>query len=267
MTASIENKLKSLANDYYISKDSNEKTKIETSLANIKTKLKKEFGDDLIKTVEFGSYVRKTNLPRSYDDKSDIDLMVVFNHDDIDVTPKTYRKYLHNFAEKYYSDSISYKSLPTVVLELNFLKYDLVPAYQAEEGFLYTTLETYIPESDTEWMKTDPHGFTKKLDEVNANFDYNVKRIIRLLKAWNAKSSYPIESYGLEKEIAGFNFSGETLESGFFYAIDKLSTSRDSNSAEEKIESLQYNAEKVKDALDDNDATAALKWLGRILPI
>ncbi|MFM2223801.1 MAG: hypothetical protein RJA07_3 [Bacteroidota bacterium] len=265
MAATIENKLKSLANDYYISKDSNEKIKIENSLTNIKSKLKKEFKEDIVDIEVFGSYVRKTNLPRHYDEKSDIDLMVIFNHNNINVNPSTYRKHLHDFVQKYYGNSISYKSQPAVVLELDFIKYDMVPAYK-EESWLFST-NTYIPQSNTDWMKTSPHEFSKELDEINEKYEFNVKRIIRLLKAWNAKCGYPIESFELEKEIADFNFSNETLESGFLYAIDELSSSRYSNSAEEKIESLQYNAEKVKDALDDNDATAALKWLGRILPI
>jgi predicted nucleotidyltransferase len=265
--ASIEKTLKSLANDYYISKDSTEKTKITASLNNIKAKLKQEFGNDIIVIVEFGSFVRKTNLPRLYDEKSDIDLMIVFNHDRLKWNPSTYRKHLLKFTDTYFPNSISYKSSPTVVLELNHIKYDLVPAHQRDEGWFTTSMVMYIPESDTEWMETDPHGFSKKLDSVNENYDYNVKRIIRLLKAWNAKVGYPLESYSLEKEIAKMNFSGDNIEEGFFYAIENLSTYRDSSSEERKIKALQDNAEKVQDALEDDNIKTAMRWLGHILPL
>lgn len=264
--ASIEKDLKTLANDYYISKDSTEKTKIENSLRNIKTKLKQDFGDDIISIVEFGSYVRKTNLPRAFDEKSDIDLMIVFNHKRLKWNPSTYRKHLLAFTDKYFSNSISYKSAPTVVLELNHIKYDLVPAFQRDEGFFTTSMVMYIPETDTDWMETDPHGFSVDLDQVNKDYDYNVKRIIRLLKAWNAKVGYPAESYELEKEIADMDFSEDNLEDGFFYAIDKLSKRGYSTSATRKIEALKSNAEKILDALHDEDVKLAKRWLSHILP-
>ncbi len=265
--ASIEKDLKKFANEFYISKDSTEKTKIEISLKNIKAKLKQDFSTDIIAIEEFGSYVRKTNLPRVYDEKSDIDLMIVFNHKRLKWNPSTYRKHLLDFTDKYFPNSISYKSAPTVVLELNHIKYDLVPAFQRDEGFFTTSMVMYIPETDTSWMETDPHRFSKKLDKVNEGYDYNVKRIIRLLKAWNVKAGYPLQSYSLEREIANMSFSGDNIESGFFYAIDQLSTNRYSNSAVKKIEALQSNAEKVEDALDNDDIRSAMRWLGHILPL
>ncbi len=265
--ASIEKDLKNLANEYYISKDSAEKVKIERSLTNIKSQLKKEFSNDIVAIEEFGSYVRKTNLPRAYDEKSDIDLMIVFNHKRLKWNPSTYRKHLLDFTDRYFPNSISYKSAPTVVLELNHIKYDLVPAFQRDEGFFTTSMVMYIPETDTTWMETDPHNFSKKLDKVNEGYDYNVKRIIRLLKAWNVKVGYPLESYSLEREIANMSFSGDNIESGFFHAIDQLSTSWKSNTASRKIEALQSNAEKVEDALDGDDIRSAMRWLGHILPL
>lgn len=265
--ASIEKTLKDLANDFYISKNSTEKAKIEASLKNIKLKLKQEFGSDIIDIVEFGSYVRKTNLPRQFDEKSDIDLMIVFNHKRLQWNPATYRKHLLSFTDTYFPNSRSYKSAPTVVLELNYIKYDLVPAFQRDEGWFTRDMVMYIPETDTEWMETDPHGFSEDLEEVNKDYDYNVKRIIRLLKAWNSKVGYPIESYELEKEVADMNFSRDNLEEGFFYAIDKLSSYRDSIGAERKINALKDSAEKVEAALDDDDHRAAMRWLNHILPL
>lgn len=263
----IEEDLKQYAQDFYISKNSPEKPKIEASLKNIKNKLEMEFGDRILAVEVFGSYKRKTILPRNYDSRSDIDLLIVFDHENINVNPSTYRKHLLEFAEEHYPNSISYKSQPSVVLELNHINYDLVPTFTQEEGFFNITDEVYIPLSDTEWQHTDIDGFSEELDKRNEEYNYIVKRIIRLLKAWNAKVGYPFESYDLEQQIADMDFTDDDIESGFFYAIENLSADDYSDYTAGKLESLQTNAEKVLEALEDEDIDAAMRWLGRILPI
>lgn len=196
----IEKELLQYAQMFYISKNSSEKPKIDASLGNIKDKLEQEFGDRILAVEVFGSFKRKTILPREYDSRSDIDLLVVFDHENIDYNPSTYRKHLHEFAENHYPNSISYKSQPAVVIELNHINYDLVPGYTEEEGFFDITDEVYIPLSDTEWQHTDIHGFSEKLEEKNEEHDYIVKRIIRLLKAWNAKVGHPIHRTNLSRK-------------------------------------------------------------------
>lgn len=263
----IEQDLLDFAQDFYISKNGSEKPKIDTSLNSIKKKLKLEFGDRILSIEVFGSFKRKTILPRFYDRKSDIDLLIVFDHENINVNPSTYRKHLHDFAAEYYPNSVSYKSKPSIVIELNHINYDLVPAYVREEGFFFPTDEVYIPKNDTEWMHTDIHGFSEKLEKKNERYQFNVKRIIRLLKAWNAKVNYPISSYYLEQLIADMNFSGDTIESGFFYAIDKLPNNWNSEKTEDKITALKENAEYLEDALENNNRREVSKYLKRILPI
>ena len=267
MALSINYRLQQLANDYYISSSSPENTKILSSVTNLKTKLRSHFGNDIKVTEEFGSYKRDTILPRFYDENSDVDLMIIFNHSVNNVNPSTYRKRLHEFADKYYPSSEAYKSKPTVVLQLNHIKYDLVPAYQEFSSWSGTT--TYIPESDTAWMTTDPHGFNKELSEKNKNNNSNIKPVIRLLKAWNAKVGYPIESYSLEKEIVSQTYWGaNTLEEYFFSAIDGLSIYANGRFLRRpKLEALKDNASRVKSALQSNNLTGALLWLGHILPL
>lgn len=263
----IEKDLQQFAQDFYISKNGSEKPRIETSLKNIKNKLKQEFEDRIISIEIFGSYKRKTILPRTYDPKSDIDLLIVFDHKNINVNPSTYRKHLHEFAERYYPNSISYKSKPSVVIELYHINYDLVPAFTRREGLFFVTEEAYIPKNDTEWRHTDIKAFSEKLESKNEKYNYNVKRIIRLLKAWNAKVNYPITSYMLEQEIAYMDFTRDTIESGFFYAINKLPSSWSNNKTEEKVKALKENAILLRKALESNKEKEATKYLKRILPI
>lgn len=268
MADSINTKLGQLAQVFYISHGTPEQKKIDASVDAIKRKLRNYFGPDITEIIEFGSYKRDTILPRKYDDNSDVDLMVVFNHASLNVQPGTYRNYLINFADDQYSRSEYYKSTPTVVLELSHIKYDLVPTYVQTSQFL-NAKTIYIPKSEADWMVTDPYGFNKVLDAANSRHNWNIKRVIRLLKAWNAKVGYPISSFDLEKEVAGMSFFFcRTLEDYFFYAIDRLSSHRSGNvTASQKIQSLKENAKRVKTALQLENTISAYLWLAHILPL
>ena len=269
MAASINYKLGQLANEYYISYGTSEQKKIDASVATLKTRLKLHFGSNIVNVVEFGSYKRDTILPRKYDEHSDVDLMIFFNHSSLQVSPGAYRNYLMKFAEERYSRSDVKKSSPTVVLELDHIKYDLVPAY--EEASIWSSNKIiYIPESDSSWMTTDPHGFSAELTRLNTANGSNIKKVIRLLKAWNAKVDFPIASYTLEQEIARMNYWGcTTLEDYFFRAIENLNAYRNGNifNQHPKIVTLKENAKKVKSYLQADNMTAATTWLSHILPI
>ena len=179
---SINGKLLQLANQYYISYGSPEQKKIDASVETLKQRLRYHFGSNILNLIEFGSYKRDTILPRNYDEHSDVDLMIFFNHASLQVTPGTYRNYLVKFAEERYSRSNVYKSSPTVVLELDHIKYDLVPAY--EEIYTWNFNKTvYIPKTDSSWMTTDPNGFNSELTRANTAYGSNIKKVIRLLKA------------------------------------------------------------------------------------
>lgn len=268
MAVSINTKLGQLAQDYYISHGTTEQKKIDSSVESIKKKLKTHFSSDIINIIEFGSYKRDTILPRKFDEHSDVDLMVVFNHASLNVQPGTYRNYLIRFAELYYSRSEVYKSSPTVVLELDHIKYDLVPTHIVTHSWLNANT-IYIPENDSKWMTTDPHGFNDQLNAANNRHNWNIKRVIRLLKAWNAKVGYPISSFELEKEIAGMAYVFcNSLENYFFYAIEWLSTWRPGNAtAAQKIQALKDNAQRVKVNLQSDNMLNANLWLGHILPV
>ncbi len=60
------------------------------------------------------------------DAHSDIDYMVVFEKGGYN--PQTYLDGLRRFVEQRYQNSEIYQSSPTVVLELNHIRFDLVPA-------------------------------------------------------------------------------------------------------------------------------------------
>lgn len=199
---------------------SNEKGGITTSINSIKDKLTSYFGEEVIDKVVFGSYTRETILPRKADENSDIDLMVIFKNLN-SYKPQSFLNRLKIFAESKYSRSEVHQSSPTIVLELNHIKFELVPAY-TEYGCLY------IPKNSSEWMYTNPNSFNEKLIECNKNNSYKIKPIVRLLKHWNIKqNSRQLSSYQLEDKIANeMNYSYLACTSYTDYLKDALSKLR-----------------------------------------
>lgn len=267
MASSIDTYLRNLSYSFYLKKDSSEIARINTSKYNLLANLDKELGVLIKRRFVFGSYDRDTILPRSVDSKSDIDIMVVFNHTQYERTPETYRGWLKNFGDKYYKDrygSEVVRSFPTVTIRLGNIHYDLVPAKE-ESTYLWTST-LYIPGAYG-WQSTDPSDVKTKLTEANTKYNQVVRPIIRLIKAWNCTNGYPYDSYKLELFVTGLNFYGDNVERGFFYAVGQLSTEwNDSQTKKDKVTSLKYNIGKVKECLDNYDVDGAKRWLHRILP-
>lgn len=189
---SVNSYLRDLASDLVLS--SSEKDSITTSIDTIKRRLGDYFSDVTEKKL-FGSYVRGTILPRKADNNSDIDLMVVFSNPN-GYKPQTFLNKLKEFAECYYSKSEIYQSSPTIVLELNHIKFELTPAYVSYG--LY-----YIPNGPSKWMYTDPDGFSSTLTQCNGNNGYRIKPVVRLIKHWNIQKNYRnMASFKLEEKIA-----------------------------------------------------------------
>ena len=160
-------------------------------------------------------------MPRHFDENSDIDVLVIFNTSITEYTTETYRNQLRRFADHRYPSSRVVKDFPSIVLELQKIKFDLVPCIY-HTGIWSSYYQ--IPDKDGEWIETDPKGFNKKLTEANKQYDGIVKPLIRLFKRWNAFNNYVYDSFKLEQIIADMNFSGDSHESGFFYIIDELPT-------------------------------------------
>lgn len=171
-----------------------EKGGVTTSIDTLASRLNGHF-NNVTEDFVFGSYTRRTILPRSADEQSDVDYMIVFS-DGKQYTPQTCLNRLKNFSERYYQTSEIHQSSPTMVLELNHIKFELVPAY-AEYG-LY-----YIPDGRGGWMHTSPNDFNKKLTTANNNNSYKVKPVVRLIKYWNiAKNDRDLASFEMEQKIA-----------------------------------------------------------------
>lgn len=200
-----------------------EKLLIQRSISMLETRLKTHFGTQLKSSFIFGSYSRGTILPRSMDAQSDVDYMVIFS--DGDFQPQTYLDRLRRFAERYYGRSEIAQSHPTVALELNHIRFELVPAIQNWWGSTQIPAKTSSYQS---WQETDPKGFNEQITSANRANGNLIKPLCRLVKYWNATARYPFESYGLEQHVAsqGYGFLGllssRQLGDYFFQAVDSL---------------------------------------------
>jgi hypothetical protein len=198
---------------------STEQSSITTSISTLQTRIGLHFASGVIKQhFRFGSSTRGTILPRSMDEHSDIDYMIVFSENN--ATPQTYLNRLKTFVEKYYSSSEIRQSCPTIVLELNHIRFDLVPATTTWLG------ELQIPNGSGGWMTTNPNEFNSALEAKNKEHKSLIKPSIRLFKYWNATAGFPFQSFEMEKWVCGLSFWFLSNQKDYFLTIiESLNTS------------------------------------------
>lgn len=203
-----------------------EKLSIQRSIANLELRLKNHFGAQRADSLIFGSYSRGTILPRYMDENSDVDYMVVFS--DSGLRPQAYLDRLRRFAELNYQRSDIKQSNPTIVLSLNHIRFELVPATKS-----WGSIQIPARASDySDWINTDPTDFNDTLVKANQANGNQIKPLVRLMKYWNACSGYPFESYLLEQKVAkgsyGIGFLGlqtsRRLDDYFFQFAESLNS-------------------------------------------
>lgn len=200
-----------------------EKASVQRSITALQSRLTNHFGNQIGQHFVFGSYSRGTILPRSMDPQSDVDYMVVFA--DTGLQPQSYLDRLRRFAEVQYARSEVAQSHPTVVLELNHIRFELVPAVQN----WFSGLQIPAKGSGYQnWQDTDPNGFNQTLSGANQANGNLIKPLVRVMKYWNATARYPFESYALEQHVAGQGYGllgllgSRQLADYFFQAVESL---------------------------------------------
>ncbi len=255
---SVLSYFQALASSAVLSAD--ETSSIAKSIAALSSRLDSHFGASIKRHVRFGSSVRGTILPRSMDEHSDIDYMIVFASND--ATPQTYLNRLKAFADKYYSTSEFKQSSPTIILELNHIKFDLVPATET----IWSTLQ--IPNGSGGWRETDPTGFSAKLEDANKRHNSLLKPSIRLMKYWNARRGYVFDSYSLEKWMADHSYWGcSSIRDYLFHAFDQLTSgSSNTQGGKDSIDRAKSIISAVKDYERRQLATDAEREARKLLP-
>jgi len=236
-----------------------EEDSIKTSISTLQNRLNSYFGNEVSEHFRFGSSTRGTILPRSMDEHSDIDYMVVFK--DGGYTPQTYLDRLKRFVEYYYSTSEIKQSSPTIVLQLNHIKFDIVPALK---GF-WTGYQ--IPNGTSAWQDTNPNDFNSTLTSKNNSELYLIKPTIRLAKFWNAQAGYVFDSFSFEKWIVNQTYWLATNQKDYLFAVfDKLSATETTQWRNDRITRAKQIIANVRQFEADNMPYSAEAEIKKLIP-
>ncbi|HEY8892390.1 MAG TPA: nucleotidyltransferase domain-containing protein [Clostridium sp.] len=262
---SVNSYLEKLSSDLVL--DTSEKNSISTSIETLEGRLSRHFGDDIKEKFCFGSYTRGTILPRKGDKQSDIDYMIVFNNDN-QFKPQTFLDKLRAFAVKCYSTSEIHQSYPTIILRLNHINFELVPAYDA--AYYGNNYKIPAPNNEYEkWTSTDPNGFNIKLTDTNISNNSKIKPMIRLIKYWNTRNNHVYSSYSLEKHLINSNYSylSTSLKDYFYDSVEGLVTwDLSSQTSIDKVNKLKEKINEIKQLENDNCPFTAETKIEELLP-
>ena len=257
---SINSYLEDYASNLVLSTD--EKNSINTSISTLESRLESYFSYEIEEKFKFGSYTRGTILPRKVDENSDVDYMIVFDNYN-NYKPQTFLDKLKRFAETKYSTSEIHQSYPTIVLELNHIKFELVPAYKQYGVY-------YIPNGDN-WISTYPNEFNDDLVDSNIKNNYKIKPIVRLMKYWNVNSNHrDLTSYEIEKRIASeMKYSFIFFKSYLEYtknAFNTLKTMSSNYFVRTRIDNALNIIDSAVKYEEDGMPNTALKEIKKIFP-
>jgi len=258
----VNTNLVNLASDLVLS--STEKASITTSIDTLSLRLDSYFGDGIKDHFQFGSNSRGTILPRKADGNSDIDYMVVFNTSDGQKKPQTYLDRLKKFAENKYSTSEIFQSSPTIVLSLNHIRFELVPAIN-----IYGYQIPSPASSWSEWISTDPSATNQMIIDKNSTENHQIKPLVRLVKYWNAKQGHPFASFDLEQYIVQkYYWSCVSLKDYFYAFWEGFSCTYDTaQHIKDKVERAKKYAATAKQHEADNMPLSAELEIKKIVPI
>lgn len=218
-----------------------EEASIRKSIDSLRTRLNFHFrGTDRVRFILFGSFRRRTILPRAMDDQSDVDCMIVFP--DTGHRPQAYLDRLRRFVEARYQTSEIYQSNPTIVLELNHIRFELVPAVPG-----FGRDDFFIPEGPDRWQPTEPLAFQLLLSRRDSEANSQLRPAIRLAKYWNALNRRIYPPFKLEGWIVATQFYDcRNLRDYFFQIIDNLPTRHDTLWQTERVERAKRIVETVR---------------------
>ncbi len=214
--------------------------RIEISISYLRSKLWSVFQDKLESVFVYGSYDRQTIIPVDAD--MDVDVMVLFKQNKW--KPDTYLKQISDFCIKHYSTSVVYRDRPSITIELDHIKFEIIPAYNSED-------QVKIPAKKGDeviWISTSPQDFKNAVLTKDKNNNKFILPSIRLYKYWNLLNNKPFLPYEIEKYIVEktyyFIFSTPSLEEYFLAIANDLQSIAKNDKQKESVKLLQ---EKIKD--------------------
>jgi len=233
--------------------DSNELDSIKTSIETLESRLLNWNNyKEVLEHSIFGSYAKGTILPRWADEKSDVDYMIVFDYYKHQYKSQTYLDWVRDFISLKYKTSEIHQDYPTMVLELNHIKFEISPGIKMW-GASLPYYQIPAPKSSiVEWINTNPFTEIERLTLKNGEEHYFIKRLARILKYINVKLGRPLKSYRIENYLITKVFWGDnTFADYFFHAIKDFPYWEAPSYLQDKIKRFISNANSIK---SDDDA-------------
>jgi len=201
--------------------ESNELDSIKTSIETLKSRLLNWSKYNEVSGHRiFGSFAKETILPRWADEKSDVDYMIVFDYFKYQYKAQTYLDWVKDFVTLKYKTSEIHQDYPTMVLNLNHIKFEISPGIKMW-GDSLPYYQIPAPKSLVlEWINTNPFVDIERLTQKNSEEYYYIKKLARVLKYINVKLGRPLKSYRIEEYLITKVFWGDkTFADYFFHAI------------------------------------------------
>jgi predicted nucleotidyltransferase len=193
---------------------SDKKKKIDISIEYFKEKIWGHFQDRLLEVVVFGSYSRDTIIPI---EDADVDIVAIYRTKEFQ--PETYLKQIKTFCEEIYPRSEIYQDHPTIVIDMEHIKFEVVPSYYISTG----VVKIPAPHSkELKWVNTNPKDLITKVANKDKNNKNLILPIIRILKYWNILNQRPFSSFQIERAIVDKLFNCTTLKDYFVSAISAI---------------------------------------------
>lgn len=241
-----------------------EKDAIAKSLDVFKSRMESYFfwneAVNLKEIKVFGSYARETDLPRAIDSGTDVDIMLVM--DDDGATPQTYLDRVRRAVEAKYSTSDIKQSSPTIVLQMNHIKFEITPAIQSYSQYK-------IKGQWGGWMYTNCLTDFVNLKTANINNYCKIKPVIRLVKYWNkTRNGRGFASYQIEKNIVDYYQSNRYQEYDTKrYLLTALQCLRSLPIYEFQRKTLESAISNVQEAINDEEQfpTSAMSELKKVI--
>ncbi|MCJ7449369.1 MAG: nucleotidyltransferase domain-containing protein [Bacteroidales bacterium] len=238
---------------------SDKKNKIDSSILSLTKTLWGHFQERLHEVIVFGSYSRGTFI--SQDKNSDIDILVVFKKKEL--KPDTYLKQIKHFCVDYYSRSEIYQDHPTIAIDMDLIRFEIVPSYY------YSNDIKKIPSPQSKeflWINTNPIKLSNDLELKDRNHKMMIKPIIRIIKYWNYLNEKSFASFDIEKLIIEKSYSYTSFKSYYYYLTSVIIDSARSENQKKICSTLKEHNKRLKVLEQNNIPEYIESELGLFLP-
>jgi predicted nucleotidyltransferase len=212
--------------------------RIMGSISFLKEKIWGLFQEKLSEVYVFGSYDRGTFIPQ--DPESDIDIIVVFKEKEFQ--PDTYLSQIRRLCENVYPRSNIYQDYPTIVIDLEHVKFEIVPSHIYGDSVKIPAPRT----KELKWIVSNPKQFKNQILTKDKNNRNLIVPTIKIIKYWNTKRGKLFSSYDLERAIVNRTYTCSTLKDYFLSALNSLEGLAGTDSQKKANNDLKEHLRKLR---------------------